>query len=64
MVSLPIGILKEINGKAYVIAIDQARFTPQGAFFPGWIEDLGANGDTQYVLAQGGTLRVFDKNSE
>ncbi|MFL5743697.1 MAG: hypothetical protein ACJ751_03480 [Niastella sp.] len=33
MASLPIGILKEINGKAYVIAIDQARFTPQGAFF-------------------------------
>jgi hypothetical protein len=33
MASLTIGILKEINGKAYVIAIDQARFTPQGAFF-------------------------------
>lgn len=46
--SLPIGILKEINGKTYVIAIDQARFTPRGAFFniyarltlPGTSEEL------------------------
>ncbi|HEX6427374.1 MAG TPA: hypothetical protein VF008_06790 [Niastella sp.] len=33
MASLPIGILKEINGKAYIIAIDKARFTTKGAFF-------------------------------
>lgn len=33
MASLPVGILKEINGKAYIIAIDKARFTPGGAFF-------------------------------
>lgn len=33
MASLPVGILKEINGKSYIIAIDKARFTPQGAFF-------------------------------
>ena len=33
MASLPIGILKEINGQAYVIGIDQARFMPKGAFF-------------------------------
>lgn len=33
MASLPVGILKEINGKAYIIAIDKARFTPKGAFF-------------------------------
>ena len=33
MASLPVGILKEINGKAYIIAIDKARFTTKGAFF-------------------------------
>jgi hypothetical protein len=46
--SLPMGILKEINGKTYIIAIDQARFTPRGAFFniyarltlPGTSEEL------------------------
>jgi hypothetical protein len=33
LASLPVGITKEVNGKQYVIAIDSARFTPQGAFF-------------------------------
>ncbi|MFK8046064.1 MAG: hypothetical protein AB8B72_11260 [Crocinitomicaceae bacterium] len=31
--SLPIGIRKEIAGTTYIIAIDSAEFTPQGAFF-------------------------------
>lgn len=30
---LPVGIVREINGKVYVIAIDSARLTPQGAYF-------------------------------
>jgi len=33
MASLPVGIAKEINGHQYVLAIDSARFTTQGAFF-------------------------------
>lgn len=48
MASLPIGIIREINGKTYIIAIDKARFTPKGAFFdiyaqlalPGTDEDM------------------------
>lgn len=48
MASLPIGIIREINGKNYIIAIDKARFTPKGAFFdiycqialPGTDEDM------------------------
>ena len=31
--SLPIGIVKEIGNTIYIICIDSARFTPQGAFF-------------------------------
>lgn len=31
--SLPIGLMKEINGTKYIIAIDSAEFTPQGAYF-------------------------------
>ena len=31
--SLPIGIVKEIGGQYYIICIDSAYFTPQGAFF-------------------------------
>ena len=31
--SLPIGIVKEIGNTIYVICIDSAKFTPQGAFF-------------------------------
>lgn len=31
--SLPIGLVKEINGTKYIIAIDSAEFTPQGAYF-------------------------------
>ena len=33
MGSLPVGLVREINGKVYVIAIDSARITPQGAYF-------------------------------
>jgi hypothetical protein len=48
MASLPIGIIREINGKNYIIAIDKARFTTKGAFFdiyaqlaiPGTDEDM------------------------
>jgi hypothetical protein len=29
-----------------------------------WIEDLGVQGDKLYVLTQGDTLRIFEKNSE
>ncbi|MDA7762197.1 hypothetical protein N8927_03270 [Crocinitomicaceae bacterium] len=31
--TLPIGIVKEIGNTIYIICIDSARFTPQGAFF-------------------------------
>jgi len=31
--TLPIGIIKEINGVVYAICIDSAKYTPQGAFF-------------------------------
>ncbi|MBL6448455.1 hypothetical protein JMN32_19235 [Fulvivirga sp. 29W222] len=37
LASLPIGIVKNIGGKRYIIAIDKARFTPQGAFFDAYI---------------------------
>ncbi|MFB6454155.1 hypothetical protein ACE38W_02705 [Chitinophaga sp. Hz27] len=33
MGKLPVGIVREINGRVYVIAIDSARLTPNGAFF-------------------------------
>ncbi|MGN7824691.1 hypothetical protein ACTJJB_31500 [Chitinophaga sp. 22536] len=33
MGSLPVGLVREINGKIYVIAIDSARMTPSGAYF-------------------------------
>jgi len=31
--TLPIGIVKQINGVVYAICIDSAKYTPQGAFF-------------------------------
>lgn len=45
---LPVGLVREINGRVYVIAIDSARFTPTGAYlnayfkftFPGTTRDL------------------------
>ncbi|RFM32335.1 hypothetical protein [Chitinophaga silvisoli] len=45
---LPVGLVREINGRVYVIAIDSARFTPRGAYlnayfkftFPGTDYDL------------------------
>ncbi|WP_440134409.1 hypothetical protein [Chitinophaga sancti] len=45
---LPVGLVREINGRVYVIAIDSARFTPTGAYlnayfkftFPGTDHDL------------------------
>jgi len=27
-----------------------------------WIEDIGVQGDKLYVLTQGGTLRIFERN--
>lgn len=33
MGALPVGLVREINGKIYVIAIDSARITPTGAYF-------------------------------
>ncbi|UPK68400.1 hypothetical protein [Chitinophaga filiformis] len=30
--TLPVGLVREINGKVYVIAIDSIRMTPQGAY--------------------------------
>lgn len=46
--TLPVGLVREINGKVYVIAIDSIRMTPQGAFlsayfrfpFPGTDREL------------------------
>jgi len=45
---LPVGLVREINGRVYVIAVDSARFTPTGAYlnayfkftFPGTDHDL------------------------
>lgn len=45
---LPVGLVREINGRVYVIAIDSAWFTPTGAYlnayfkftFPGTTRDL------------------------
>ncbi|WP_343672908.1 hypothetical protein [Chitinophaga sp.] len=45
---LPVGLVREINGRVYVIAIDSARFTPTGAYlnayfrfpFPGTDQEL------------------------
>lgn len=45
---LPVGLVREINGRVYVIAIDSARFTPTGAYlnayfrfpFPGTEHEL------------------------
>lgn len=45
---LPVGLVREINGRIYVIAIDSARFTPTGAYlnayfrfpFPGTEHEL------------------------
>lgn len=31
--TLPVGLVKEIGNKVYIICIDSARFTPEGAFF-------------------------------
>lgn len=46
--TLPVGLVREINGKVYVIAIDSVRMTPQGAYlsayfrftFPGTEREL------------------------
>ncbi|MCF6404555.1 hypothetical protein L3C95_16785 [Chitinophaga filiformis] len=46
--TLPVGLVREINGKVYVIAIDSIRMTPQGAYlsayfrftFPGTTREL------------------------
>jgi hypothetical protein len=35
--TLPIGIVKEINGRAYIVAVDSARITPQGGFFSAYM---------------------------
>ncbi len=35
--SLPIGIVKEINGRAYIVAVDSARITPEGGFFSAYM---------------------------
>lgn len=35
--SLPIGLVKEIGGRKYIIAIDSAEFTPEGAFFDAYM---------------------------
>lgn len=36
MGALPVGLVREINGKVYVIAIDSARMTTTGAYFNAW----------------------------
>ncbi len=35
--SLPIGLVKEIGGRKYIIAIDSAEFTPEGAYFDAYM---------------------------
>ncbi len=37
MASLPVGIVRDIGGQKFIIAIDGARFTPKGAFFDAYI---------------------------
>jgi hypothetical protein len=37
LASLPIGIIKDVGGITYMIIIDEAKFTPQGAFFNAYL---------------------------
>lgn len=37
LASLPMGVGKEINGKRYYILVDEARYTPQGAFINAYL---------------------------
>ena len=37
LASLPIGLIKEVGGISYMIIIDDAKFTPQGAFFNAYL---------------------------
>jgi len=47
LASLPVGIVKDIGGITYMIIIDSARFTPQGAFFNAYVAlDFKASGKT------------------
>lgn len=59
--TLPVGLVREINGKVYVIAIDSIRMTPKGAFlsayfrftFPGTNREL-IFGGKDIVFTPGG----------
>lgn len=37
LASLPIGLVKEVGGISYMIIVDDAKFTPQGAFFNAYL---------------------------
>jgi hypothetical protein len=49
--SLPIGIVKEIGNTIYIICIDSARFTPQGAFFSVYMALDFPNSDKKIAFA-------------
>lgn len=67
---LPVGLVREINGRTYVIAIDSARFTPTGAYlnayfkftFPGTTRELIFGGKniafTPAGIGAAGTTRL------
>jgi hypothetical protein len=37
LVNLPVGLMKEVGGMNYMIIIDDAKFTPKGAFFSAYL---------------------------
>lgn len=52
--SLPIGIVKEIGNSKYIVCIDSAWFTPDGAFFNVYMAMLPPNSDKPIAFAAKG----------
>lgn len=50
MGSLPVGIVREINGRVYVIAIDSARMTPNGATFNAYFRFTFPGTNTELIF--------------
>lgn len=58
--SLPIGIIKEIGGTKYIICIDSARYTPQGAFFSAYMA-LDFPGTTRKIAFRAANVQFNPK---
>ncbi|WP_212004584.1 hypothetical protein [Chitinophaga sp. HK235] len=48
--TLPVGLVREINGRTYVIAIDSARMTPTGAYFNAYFKFTFPGTNTELVF--------------